>query len=416
MSIPPFLPVMVRPAQGTSLVAATAVPVCRSTGALSAATLRTFFPAATGLLYNMGHGMQAVPVMTSPDGEVMFLMPDFSLQYVATFGGDQRFAVGNAGDCVPALALENQNSSTPVRAAVVGEPQPEDVTRSQGNLSSRLGKLEKEVAEERKKVLELLGEKDKFEVLKRKVGKMGQVLEKFDGFEEVGRVVRDARELRREVAEVKEMMTGMERAVESASDVSATTKVHMAEIALLKEDAKKQNADHAAVRAEVLVLKEEMEERFKAAAQVRSQVDNLEGVLDNTKEDVNQLKGDILTMKVLMKESLDLNKGDSNDNVLKSNNYTELEKKAPFQFTNTENEGDRRGEGDKAANEIVQKSEKAIGMETRISDKNNHTVVKKGKKGQCVDVEEEGEEEIPTAPLTFVSLKPKLTRKIPQRK
>ena len=160
----------------------------------------------------------------------------------------------------PALALENQNSSTPVRAAVVGEPQPEDVTRSQGNLSSRLGKLEKEVAEERKKVLELLGEKDKFEVLKRKVGKMGQVLEKFDGFEEVGRVVRDARELRREVAEVKEMMTRMERAVESASDVSATTKVHMSEIALLKEDAKKQNADHAAVRAEVLVLKEEMEE------------------------------------------------------------------------------------------------------------------------------------------------------------
>ena len=24
----------------------------------------------TGLLYNMGHGMQAVPVVTSPDGEV----------------------------------------------------------------------------------------------------------------------------------------------------------------------------------------------------------------------------------------------------------------------------------------------------------------------------------------------------------
>ena len=51
MSIPPFLPVMVRPAQATSLVAATAVPVCRSTGALPLVTLRTFFPAATGKVW-----------------------------------------------------------------------------------------------------------------------------------------------------------------------------------------------------------------------------------------------------------------------------------------------------------------------------------------------------------------------------
>ena len=51
MSIPPFLPVMVRPAQATSLVAATAVPVCRSTGALPVVTLRTFFPAATGKVW-----------------------------------------------------------------------------------------------------------------------------------------------------------------------------------------------------------------------------------------------------------------------------------------------------------------------------------------------------------------------------
>ena len=32
--------------------------------------------------------------------KMVFLMPDFSLQYVATFGADQRFALGNAGDCL----------------------------------------------------------------------------------------------------------------------------------------------------------------------------------------------------------------------------------------------------------------------------------------------------------------------------
>jgi len=272
-----------------------------------------------------------------------------------------------------------------MRAAIVEEPQQEDVTRRHGNLSSRLGKLEKVVAEDGKKVLELLGEKDKFEVLKRKVGEMGQVLEKSGGFEEIGRVARDARELRREVVEVKEMVTNMEKAVESASDVSATTKVHMSEIALLKEDAKKRNAEHDAVRAEVLVLKEEMEERINAAAKSRSQVDNLEGALDYTKEDVNQLKGDILKLKVLVKELSDLKKGDSNGNVLKSNNCTELEKKATLQHTNTENETDRRGEGEKEIKEVVQKDEKAIGSETGISDKTNQTVVKKGKKGECVD-------------------------------
>ena len=90
------------------------------------------------------------------------------------------------------------------------------MTRKQ--LNSRLVKLEEEVAESGQKVLELLREKDKFEVLKMKVGEMGQVHEKFDG--ESGRVAKDARELRREVAEVKEMVTDMERAVESASNVA----------------------------------------------------------------------------------------------------------------------------------------------------------------------------------------------------
>ena len=276
-------------------------------------------------------------------------------------------------------------------------------------------KLEEEVAESGKKVLELLREKDKFEVLKRKVGEMGQVLEKFDGFEEVGRVVKDARELRREVAEVKEMVTDLERAVESASDVSASTKVHMSEIALLKEDAEKRNADHDTVRAEVIVLKEEMEERIKAAAKSSSQVDHLEGEVDYMKGDVNQLKGDVIQLKgdililnALVKKLSELNKGDSNDDVLNNNGCTEVEKKAALQHTWAEN-GDKKEETG-----VVPKNEKAIGLEAGISDEANKTATKKGKKGECVDIEEEVEEEKPVP--TFISMKPKLTRKLTQRK
>ena len=276
-------------------------------------------------------------------------------------------------------------------------------------------KLEEEVAESGKKVLELLREKDKFEVLKRKVGEMGQVLEKVDGFEEVGRVVKDARELRREVAEVKEMVTDLERAVESASDVSASTKVHMSEIALLKEDAEKRNADHDTVRAEVIVLKEEMEERIKAAAKSSSQVDHLEGEVDYMKGDVNQLKGDVIQLKgdililnALVKKLSELNKGDSNDDVLNNNGCTEVEKKAALQHTWAEN-GDKKEEKG-----VVPKNEKAIGLEAGISDEANKTATKKGKKGECVDIEEEVEEGKPVP--TFISMKPKLTRKLTQRK
>jgi len=410
MSIPPFLPVMVRPAQGTSLVAATPVPVCRSTGALPVVTLRTFFPAATGLLYNMGHGMQAVPVVTSPDGEMIFLMPDFSLQYVATFGADQRFALGNAGDCLPALALENNNASGNLRATVVEEPQQEDVSKGQGNLNSRLVRLEKEVAESGNKVLELLREKGRFEELKVKVGEMGQVLGKVEGLEEVGRVVKDERELRREVAEVKEMVTDMRGAVESASDVSATTKVHISEIALLKEDVEKQNADLDTVRAEVIALKEEMGERINAAANSRSQVDKLEGEVDYMKGEVNQVKADILVLHAMVKELSELIRGDLSDDVLNNNAGTELEKKAPLQHTSTEKEAEDK----KETNKVVENNEKAIDLEARISDETNKTAIKKEKKGECVDVEEEVEEE--KALPTFISVKPKLTRKITQRK
>ena len=42
---------------------------------------------AAGLLYNMGHGMQAVPVVTSPDGEVLSYNYAFSSSHIC-FTGD----------------------------------------------------------------------------------------------------------------------------------------------------------------------------------------------------------------------------------------------------------------------------------------------------------------------------------------
>ena len=291
-----------------------------------------------------------------------------------------------------------------------------------GNLNCRLVKLEKEVAEDGKKLLELLREKNKFEVLKRKVGEMGQVLEKIDGLEEMRREVKDARELRREVAEVKELVTHMENAVESASEVSTTTKVHMSEIALLKEDAQKRSAEHEAVRAEVIVLKEEMGVRINLDAKPRSQVDCLQGGVNQmkgevvqVKGEVNQLKEDIVKLRELVKELSHLKKGDSNGNVLQSNTSTDmLEKKAPLHQTNSEMEADSRAEGKKESKEVEQKNDKNTDMQAGISGKFDKPIIKKGKKGECVDVEEE--EEKATAPLTFISMKPKLTRKAPQRK
>merc|ERR1712192_114148 len=181
-------------------------------------------------------------------------------------------------------------------------------------------------------------------------------------------------------------------------------------------DTMKQYADHEAVRAEVLVLKEEMGERFSAAAKFKSQVGCLEGEVVQMKGDVNQLKEDIVKLRELVKELSDLKKGDSNGNVLQSNASTVmLEKKAPLQHTSSEMEADSRTEGKKEAREVEQKNDKNTGLQIGISGSLDKTIIKKGKKGECVDVEEE-EEKAAIAPLTFVSIKPKLTRKVPQRK
>ena len=85
-----------------------------------------------------------------------------------------------------------------------------------------------------------------------------------------------------------------------------------------------------------------------------------------------------------------------------------MEKKAALQHTWAEN-GDKKEEKG-----VVPKNEKAIGLEAGISDEANKTATKTGKKGECVDIEEEVEEEKPVP--TFISMKPKLTRKLTQRK
>merc|ERR1712192_26941 len=131
------------------------------------------------------------------------------------------------------------------------------------------------------------------------------------------------------------------------------------------------------------------------------------------KGEVNQLKEDILKLSELVKELSDLKKGDSNGNVLQSNRSTDMsKKKAPFQQTNSEVGADSKAEVKKEAKEVELKNDKSIGLQTGITGSIDKTIIKKGNKGECVDVEEEEEK----APLTFVSMKPKLTRKVPQRK
>merc|ERR1712150_121453 len=122
-----------------------------------------------------------------------------------------------------------------------------------------------------------------------------------------------------------------------------------------------------------------------------------EGEVDSMKGDVNHVKGDILTLKVLMKELTELKKGDSNDDVLNNNVNvcTELEKEAPLQHVNTKNEAEVK----KEVEEVAQKNEKTIGSKAGIADETKKTVVKKGKK-ECVDIEEEVEEE--KSPLPFI--------------
>jgi len=407
----PFIPVMVRPAHGTMLSAATPVPVCRTTGALTLATLKTFFPAATGLLYNLGQGMQVVSVVTSPDGEAMFLLPDFNLHYVATFGSEQCFVASNSGDSLPALTLENQRVKS--KAFSADEPQLEDVTRTQGNLNMRLGKIEKEMVAERKKVSELWQEKEKLPILKKKVGEIMLSMNKLDGIEEVGRQLRDVRELRRELVTIEERLDGVEKAVQANSEASATTRVLLTDIAGLAEDltvVKEKIGDQGAVSAEVVSMKEEMGEIINSTDKSKSQVDQLE-------EAMKQMEFEILKLKELVQES---NTKDPNHNIPSGNDVDSLDQEGSDEFANNDVSPEMKlkedaKEGEAQVVKEVQSKETSLQLKNQIPAEKNQAVVKKGKKGDYVDVEEE-EEEKAIAPPTLVSMKPKLTRKNSQRK
>jgi len=407
----PFIPVMVRPAHGTMLSAATPVPVCRTTGALTLATLKTFFPAATGLLYNLGQGMQVVSAVTSPDGEAMFLLPDFNLHYVATFGSEQCFVASNSGDSLPALTLENQRVKS--KAFSADEPQLEDVTRTQGNLNMRLGKIEKEMVAERKKVSELWQEKEKLPILKKKVGEIMLSMNKLDGIEEVGRQLRDVRELRRELVTIEERLDGVEKAVQENSEASATTRVLLTDIAGLAEDltvVKEKIGDQGAVSAEVVSMKEEMGEIINSTDKSKSQVDQLE-------EAMKQMEFEILKLKELVQES---NTKDPNHNIPSGNDVDSLDQEGSDEFANNDVSPEMKlkedaKEGEAQVVKEVQSKETSVLMKNQIHAEKDQAVVKKGKRGDYVDVEEE-EEEKAIAPPTLVSMKPKLTKKNSQRK
>jgi len=407
----PFIPVMVRPAHGTMLSAATPVPVCRTTGALTLATLKTFFPAATGLLYNLGQGMQVVSVVTSPDGEAMFLLPDFNLHYVATFGSEQCFVASNSGDSLPALTLENQRVKS--KAFSADEPQLEDVTRTQGNLNMRLGKIEKEMVAERKKVSELWQEKEKLPILKKKVGEIMLSMNKLDGIEEVGRQLRDVRELRRELVTIEERLDGVEKAVQANSEASATTRVLLTDIAGLAEDltvVKEKIGDQGAVSAEVVSMKEEMGEIINSTDKSKSQVDQLE-------EAMKQMEFEILKLKELVQES---NTKDPNHNIPSGNDVDSLDQEGSDEFANNDVSPEMKlkedaKEGEAQVVKEVQSKETSVLMKNQIHAEKDQAVVKKGKRGDYVDVEED-EEEKAIAPPTLVSMKPKLTRRNSQRK
>jgi len=409
----PFIPVMVRPAHGTMLSAATPVPVCRTTGALTLATLKTFFPAATGLLYNLGQGMQVVSAVTSPDGEAMFLLPDFNLHYVATFGSEQCFVASNSGDSLPALTLENQRVKS--KAFSADEPQLEDVTRTQGNLNMRLGKIEKEMVAERKKVSELWQEKEKLPILKKKVGEIMLSMNKLDGIEEVGRQLRDVRELRRELVTIEERLDGVEKAVQANSEASATTRVLLTDIAGLAEDltvVKEKIGDQGAVSAEVVSMKEEMGEIINSTDKSKSQVDHLE-------EAMKRMEFEIMKLKELVQE-LSSNTKDPNHNIPSGNDVNSLDQEGSDEFANNDVSPEMKSKEYAKEEEAqvvkgVQSKETSLQLKNQIPAEKDQAVVKKGKRGDYVDVEED-EEEKAIAPPTLVSMKPKLTKKNSQRK
>ena len=303
-----------------------------------------------------------------------------------------------------------ENRRVKSKAFGADEPQLEDVTRTQGNLNMRLGKIEKEMVVERKKVSELWQEKEKLPILKKKVGEIMLSMNKLDGIEEVGRQLRDVRELRRELVTIEERLDGVEKAVQANSEASATTRVLLTDIAGLAEDltvVKEKIGDQGAVSAEVISMKEEMGEIINSTDKSKSQVDQLE-------EAMKRMEFEIMNLKEFVQELFTSNTKDPNHNIPSGNDVDSLDQEGSDEFANNDVSPEMKlkedaKEGEAQVVKEVQSKETSVLMKNQIPADKDKAVVKKGKRGDYVDVEEE-EEEKAIAPPTLVSMKPKLTK------
>ena len=310
--------------------------------------------------------------------------------------------------------MENQRVKS--KAFSADEPQLEDVTRTQGNLNMRLGKIEKEMVAERNKVSELWQEKEKLPILKKKVGEIMLSMNKLDGIEEVGRQLRDVRELRRELVTIEERLDGVEKAVQANSEASATTRVLLTDIAGLAEDltvVKEKIGDQGAVSAEVVSMKEEMGEIINSTDKSKSQVGKLE-------EAMKRMEFEIMNLKEFVQELFTSNTKDPNHNIPSGNDVDSLDQEGSDEFANNDVSPEMKSKEDAKEGEAqvvkeVQSKETSVLMTNQIHAEKDQAVVKKGKRGDYVDVEEE-EEEKAIAPPTLVSMKPKLTKQNSQRK
>merc|ERR1719209_897196 len=240
-------------------------------------------------------------------------------------------------------------------------------------------------------------------------------MNKLDEIEEVGRQLRDVRELRRELVTIEERLDGVEKAVQANSEASATTRVLLTDIAGLAEDltvVKEKIGDPGAVSAEVVSMKEEMGEIINSTDKSRSQVGQLE-------EAMKRMEFEIMKLKEFVQELFTSNTKDPNHNIPSGNDVDSLDQEGSNEFANNdvspemESKEDAKEEGAQVVKE-VQSKETSVLMKNQIPADKDKAVVKKGKRGDYVDVEEE-EEEKAIPPPTLVSMKPKLTRNNSQR-
>ena len=274
----------------------------------------------------------------------------------------------------------------------------------------RLGKIEKEMVAERNKVSELWQEKEKLPILKKKVGEIMLSMNKLDGIEEVGRQLRDVRELRRELVTIEERLDGVEKAVQANSEASATTRVLLTDIAGLAEDltiVKEKIGDQGAVSAEVVSMKEEMGEIINSTDKSKSQVGQLE-------EAMKQMEFEIMNLKEFVQELFTSNTKDPNHNIPSGNDVDSLDQEGSDEFANNDVSPEMKlkedaKEGEAQVVKEVQSKETSVLMTNQIHAEKDQAVVKKGKRGDYVDVDED-EEEKEIAPPTLVSMKPKLTK------